>query len=179
MPTAISYGNGIYVAVGPGRIHTSTDGVLWTERFSDPSILLYGTAFGNGTFIAVGSTILTSADGIHWTPSNAPMNYGISAIYANGIFVVGGERGSILTSPDGIIWTARNSGTYYGIRGIAFGDGIFVAVGDSGTILTSSDGINWRIRNSGTNNDLFSVAFGDSTFVAVGYGTILQSDPLE
>jgi hypothetical protein len=51
------------VAVGyPGTILTSPDGETWTQRTSGTTVGLYGVAYGNGTFVAVGEggTILTS-----------------------------------------------------------------------------------------------------------------------
>jgi hypothetical protein len=60
---AVTYGNGLFVAVGNGgTILTSPDGVNWTRRTSGTSDWLSGVTYGNGTFVAVGSggIILTS-----------------------------------------------------------------------------------------------------------------------
>jgi len=67
----VTYGNGIFVAVGAvgtklgsppsnGIILTSRDGVKWTKRTSEKP--LGGVTYGNGIFVAVGDngTILTS-----------------------------------------------------------------------------------------------------------------------
>jgi len=58
----VTYGNGIFVAVGYDIILTSTDGVTWTKQTSGTSKELRGVTFGNNTFVAVGlnGTILTS-----------------------------------------------------------------------------------------------------------------------
>ena len=61
--TAVTYGNGLFVAVGDrNAILTSPDGVTWTQRASGTVGFLRGVTYGNGTFAAVGerSTILTS-----------------------------------------------------------------------------------------------------------------------
>ncbi len=69
---------------------------------------LFGVAYGNGLFVAVGGyvSLLSSA-------------------------------GVILTSRDGVSWTKRTSGTGSLLYGVAYGNGTFVAVGDRGTIITS------------------------------------------
>jgi hypothetical protein len=60
---AVTYGNGLFVAVGDGGTTlTSEDGITWTPRTSGTSNDLYGVTYGNGLFVAVGKygTILTS-----------------------------------------------------------------------------------------------------------------------
>jgi hypothetical protein len=84
--------------------------------------------------------------GTAWRVHNAKMNYH-SAIYANGLFVVGGSEGTILTSPDGEEWTIARVRTEGGARdkliGMAYGNGVFVAVDSWGGVLTSTDGKEW------------------------------------
>ncbi len=69
----VAYGNGLFVAVGKGKILTSSDGVMWTEKTSGiiSEISFTGVAYGNGTFVAVGDngSIFTSSDGVNWIPS--------------------------------------------------------------------------------------------------------------
>ena len=51
----VTYGNGIFVAVGDsGTIFTSTDGENWTVRTSGTNHTLNGVTYGNGIFVAVG-----------------------------------------------------------------------------------------------------------------------------
>jgi len=51
----VTYGNGIFVAVGNlGTILTSPDGVKWTKRNSGTESYLRGVTYGNGIFVAVG-----------------------------------------------------------------------------------------------------------------------------
>jgi hypothetical protein len=139
-------------------------------------------AYGNGTFVAVGwsGTILTSADGIVWTPIYLGIADTFSGVrFGNGTFVAISYSGTILTSSDGRKWTSRTSGFADALTAVAYGNGTFAASSTSGTILTSSDGITWTIRNSGTYSYLRGVTYGNGTFVTVGsYGTILQSDPV-
>jgi len=105
--TSVTYGNGLFVAVGYGnsitgygssnnRIMTSTDGQTWTLR-SYPTgfsgkIVIYGQYNGTGLFVADGqSKLVTSRDGITWT--NTPINQTFNSIaygkgeYGDGLFV--------------------------------------------------------------------------------------------
>jgi len=98
----VTYGNGLFVAVGSGGIIlTSPDGVSWTLRNSGTSRDINGVAYAKGLFVAVGErgTIVTSPDGVTWTAGALPTSRGFWGVaYGNGLFVaVGG--GTILTSP--------------------------------------------------------------------------------
>jgi hypothetical protein len=91
---------------------------------------LFGVAYGNGTFVAVGGlgTILTSTDGVTWTSETSGINYHLWGVtYGNGTFVAVGDDGTILTSTDGVTWTSETSGTNYNLEGVTYGNGTFVA----------------------------------------------------
>ena len=179
----VTYGNGIFVAVGgDGTIITSSDGKTWTSRSSGTSEWLNGVTYGNGIFVAVGGnrTILTSADGQTWrsrsSDSSTNTNHLSGVTYGNGIFVAVEDKGIILTSVDGQTWTSQSSGTSNVLRGVTYENGIFVAVGDKGIILTSADGQTWRSRSSDSStntNYLSGVTYGNGIFVAVGSGGII------
>jgi hypothetical protein len=187
-----------------GTILTSPDGITWTARsLGTATYPLCGIAYGNGIFIAVGNPppavfnplsseqavtssgldaiILTSSDGITWTPqSSAGASFLSEVAYGNGIFVAVGN--TILTSPHGITWTPQSSGSDNSLSGITYGNGIFVAGGDLGAILTSPNGVTWITRSSGITDNLSGVAYGDGILVAVGgsniigpFGSILTS----
>jgi len=125
----------------------SEAGATWTSRTSQGNPL-FGVAYGNGLFVAVGS-------------HPDPLSF----------------ASVILTSPDGVTWTAQTSGTGNRLNGVAYGNGTFVAVGNFGTILTSPDGASWTQRTSGTSNWLRGVAHGNGLFVAVGEGGIILTSP--
>ncbi len=158
---------------------------LWTWRNPLPTANgLYGVAYGNGQFVAVGdySTILTSVDGVSWVRRRSASQTSLNGIvYGAGQFVAVGGGGNILTSEDGVNWVVRQSGTQDNLRGIAYGNGQFIAVGLGGTvslgyhgtILTSEDGVNWVVRQSGTRDWLSAIAYGSGQFVAVGEGGAL------
>ncbi len=62
----ISYGNGIYIAVGAaGTIISSTDTDTWTSR-DGASDSLWAIDFGNGAFHIGGTYIYRSYDGLNW-----------------------------------------------------------------------------------------------------------------
>jgi len=174
----ITYGNGIFVAVGAqGTILASTDGTNWTIRSSGVTTSLNKITYGNGTFIAVGDsgTILTSPDGITWTSHfSGSTNYLTSVAYGNGTFVVVGGSGTILRSTDATSWTSCSSGTTNDLWRVIYGNNVFVAVGDSSTILTSTDFNNWTSRYNWTPGmtyygvGLHMAIFANNIFVAMG-----------
>jgi hypothetical protein len=195
---AVTYGNGIFVAVGGlGVILTSSDGREWTLRNSGIDSYLYDVTYSNGIFTAVGEagTILSSSDGVTWISRNSGVTsaYLHGVIYANCNYVVVGNDIDtsvvILTSPDGATWIRKVSGMAdtTELVGVAFGKGIFVVAGNdySGatSLFTSSDGTRWT-KTSGPAIGLSGITYGKDTFVVTGfdYGTsqsvILQSDPV-
>ncbi|MBI1766861.1 MAG: hypothetical protein HYR67_00625 [Bacteroidetes bacterium] len=150
---------------------------------------LSGVAWSGSQFVAVGGngTIVTSSDGITWTPRTSGYN-SLSGVTWSGSQFVAVDRwnGTILTSPDGITWTSHSTGTQNtSLNGVTWSGSQFVVVGEqytypaysrSATILTSPDGITWTSRAPGTTNTLTGVVWSGSQFVAVGSGgTILAS----
>lgn len=155
----------------------------WIPIASGTDNWLYGLAYGNNTFIAVGlfSTIVTSSDQpdyLSWQSSTSGVDpHHLNGItYGNGTFVAVGVLGTILTSTtNGASWDLRDSGTSHYLQGAAYGNGTFVVVGGSGTILTSPTGETWT-NILGPNDYLMGVTYGNGVFVAVGAsGTILTS----
>jgi hypothetical protein len=140
--------------------------------------------FGNGLFVAVAddtstNIVITSPDGITWTPRIAPNGSWFSVTYGNGIFVAVGNYGSasILTSPDGITWTARSTTAFFSFSGtsVTFQNALFVAVGDEGKIISSPDGINWTLRSSIPANNFRGIGSGNGLFIAFGENILLTS----
>ena len=203
--SGVAYGKGIFVVVGGSSpasigpssgylsvvIITSSDGITWTPRSPGTTNPISAVAYGNGIFVAVANTpppmgfnpsssvqhvtssgfdaiILTSSDGVTWTPqSSSGASFLSDVAYGDGLFVaVGGFN--ILTSPDGIIWTPQSSGSANSLSGITHGNGIFVVGGYLGVILTSPNGVTWTTRSSGITDNLSGIAYGNGSFVAVG-----------
>lgn len=180
MWNAVTYGNGLFVAVayngGINRIMTSPDGVSWTARAPPESSAWNSVTYGGGIFVAVGlNHIMTSSDGVNWTPRVSPGSnitwYGVT--YGNGLFVAVAYSGPsavrIMTSTDGVTWTARAAPENNNYVSVTYGSGLFVAVANTGTnrIMTSSDGINWTARAAPENNNWLKVTHGGGQFVAV------------
>ena len=91
--SAVTYGNGLFVAVASGGTvaATSPDGITWTARTLPSSASWEAVTYGNGLFVAVangGTVAATSPDGITWTARTLPSSSTWSAVtYGNGIFV--------------------------------------------------------------------------------------------
>lgn len=187
----IVYGNSGFVTVSSNGINThifvSGDGSSWTRVFNnkDPltnsDLTLIDAAFGNGTYVVVGSAqggrIFTSTNTTAWTLRTIPIYDQIMGVaYANGLFVAVGGSGNIIVSSDnGQSWGSSpvyNAGR--ALNAVTYGGGYFYAVGSGGIIVKSSDGINWSTEESGVTSELSDITFGNGYFIASGYpNTIL------
>jgi photosystem II stability/assembly factor-like uncharacterized protein len=143
----------------------------------------YAVTYGNGKFVTVGAygTVLTSSDGIVWTPQDSGCTHHLYGVgFGDNTFVAVGGYGTILTSPDGVTWTTRLSGTMhplsYDLDGVSYGEFVsgldlkkrFIVVGGHGTILYSDDkGVTWYSPTFYPVNWLFDTIYG-SQFVIVG-----------
>jgi hypothetical protein len=155
---------------------TTDCGETWISADYSGSTLTFMT-YGNSKFAAVGNggNIMTSLNGMRWTPRSSGTNENLHGIvYGGNTFAAVGDNGIILTSPDGVTWETQSSNTSLDLRGIAYGGENFAAVGVEGVILSSSDGITWESQSAGTTNDLLGITYGSGKFTAVGdSGTIL------
>ncbi|WP_171037917.1 T9SS type A sorting domain-containing protein [Dyadobacter luticola] len=194
----VRYFQNSFLAVGGmGTFRSSyNNGYAWSSTTTNfRTMQLTGAAYGNGTFVAVGSVPLdngatglgqtnlaiASADGVNFTVGQTvKLVGGTKAIhdvaFGNGLFVAVGEDALIQTSQDGKNWTYRQVEFGQNLLGVTFGGGRFVAVGLHGLIMWSFDGIVWK---KSTNKVLYSiktVAYGNGMFVLVGpYGLIGNS----
>ncbi|MEQ9301793.1 MAG: MBG domain-containing protein, partial [Cyclobacteriaceae bacterium] len=174
--TSIAYGNGIFVALesgGDNQVITSTDGISWTTTSSNVSGSRSSVTYGEGLFVAVGSSankIMTSPDGVTWTARSVPgTNQWISVTYGGGQFVAlsGFGPNQVMTSPDGITWTVIDEPIIVSWKSITYGNGRFVAVGDGSKALVSTDGVNWMAHDAATSARWTSISYGSGLFVAV------------
>jgi len=178
----IAYGGGRFFLFGSGGIMLeSTTGTGFASATQTYHGELWDVFWNNGRYVAVGdadpegfsTSLLTSADGVSWTPepgvsSTLPLR---SVAFGIGKYVAVGLANSSLTSANGTAWEREPAGQPTGAElwGLTFGGGLFVGVGENGAIVTSTDGLIWSSRVSGIAADtLFDVAFGNNTFVAVG-----------
>ena len=123
-----------------------------TWSFYDiPTRVFSGVAYGNGKYVAVGNSFMSSTNGVNWTISSQTPSNGLNGIaYGMNRFVAVGDNETIYTSTDGDTWTQRSLGAAGGqgfnLKGVAYGDGNFIVVGGAFhqvKIYVSSDGINW------------------------------------
>ena len=147
--------------------------------------------------------VMTSPDGINWTPRQIPVNDWRSVCYAEnkGLFVAVGMSGMsnrVMTSLNGINWTLRQTPAnnplwnacnvenkdllFAGWSSVCYAEnkGLFVAVAASGAskrVMTSPDGINWTLRQSGANIRWNSVCYAEDKglFVAVTSTGVMTS----
>jgi carboxypeptidase family protein len=159
-----------------GTIITSTDLINWTPANSGTTNSLYSVIWTGNKFIAVGvATILSSPDGLTWTPSGSTQYTLRGVAWSGSQFVAVGYH-ALFTSPDGSTWTANTAQATKSFSSVTYFRNQFVAVGDKGIIQTSTDGTTWTPRSSYTDSDLNNVTALNSVLVAVGNGgTILTS----
>ena len=171
--SAVTYGNGLFVAGGILGCATSPDGITWTTRTIPGGGDIRAVTYGNGLFVAVGyftQNAYTSPDGITWTTRTIPGGTWTAVIYGNALFVAFASNSVCATSPDGITWTTRTIPTG-DFRGIAYGNGLFVAVANNANLtITSPDGITWTNRGTFTSSSNYMVAlvFANNLFVGAG-----------
>ena len=181
--TSLTYGNGVYVAVGggggAGSAATSTDGSTWVSR-TTPTLgagTLTGVAYGAGYYIAInggGNEAFISANGIVWTKSVAAANQNLPAsavwssiAYGNGRFVAiaSGSDEAAISYDYGNTWQSSPAGlpsseTWSTIK---YGQGLFVAVAEGTDIVaTSPDGLTWTKQQLSASADWHALAFGNT-----------------
>ncbi|WP_264489548.1 PKD domain-containing protein [Luteolibacter arcticus] len=187
----IVYHDGQFVACGydgtsgssQGVIYTSPDGTTWTLRYLESGSLTALVSAGGRCYAGGGdSTILSSVDGVSWSPLLGGQPGGFSSFaYGNGHFVAGGTRLDsrlVMTSPDGNTWTDTSSGlgSYQTTSlGMLFhtGDRFIGASGDSvaarrGDILYSLNH-GATFKKTGTKLDSLR-AFGGGNGLILGSG---------
>ena len=183
----ITYANGFFWVVsartaGNAAVFYSADGLTWQSTSNGlvaPAVGLYGIAFGNGRYAAVGPGAVAyySSDGINWSVTNdtdlALLDFACCANqleFRSGFFIAGDQNGGQVTySADGIDWViGPNSGSVPN-QFSSIGAQIFWAdVGNLLTIasikLTTATTITGLtgIRATGSNNFNFGAAVGDT-----------------
>lgn len=135
----------------PGTVVRSEDAANFETVLSETSTFA-DVAFGNGRFVANGSTTQISDDlGATWGPGGPlEININTRAIeffpHDGGVFVVTGESGeerAIVRSVDGVTWTPASvrppeCGSH--VIGMAYGAGVGIIASGGGGVCRSSDG---------------------------------------
>ena len=147
----VAYGNGRFVAAGPGSgFAVSTDGETWTDVETPRSWDAYDLLFAQGLFVAVGGT---SGPG-------------------------GPQTGAaIWTSPDGLTWTMAPGFPRPGFlfRSVASGNGRFLAVSPGNLLMTSSNGLGWSEQSVAPSDIPYDVSFGNGLFLGLGSASAASS----
>ena len=154
----------LWVAVGDGVSVYSNDGNYWYQgNLASGTSALRSLTHAGGTFVAVGDggTIVSTIDGMNWTPQTSNSSNNLNGVTYGGIYVAVGDSGTILTSGNGANWTpvlAAGISTNTNLRQVASFGSLSVAVGDAGTIVTSKDGANWYAQTLSGLPNLVGVA---------------------
>jgi hypothetical protein len=188
--------NSFLAVGGKGTFRSSyNNGYSWSSPTTNfRTMQLNGSAYGNGTFVAVGSSPLDNgATGLGQTnlaiASTDGVNYAVGqtvklvgggksihdVAFGNNLFVAVGSDALIQTSQDGKNWNYSQVEFGQTLHGVAFGDGKFVAVGDHGLIMYSYNGKLWK---KSTNTALYSfnsVAYANGMFVLVGNSGVVAT----
>jgi len=161
-------------------------GSFWVERTNTAAENLYGVAYGNGVWIAVGylagtAVILRSTDnGVNWSSIAVP----VGAVnlrhvaYGNGVFciAVADALGEILRSTDyGATWSSVFTGTNP-LYTVCYGaSNTWCALGNyTGTrvytVASTDNGATWTAATAGSDDyACYGIAYGNGVFVGVGY----------
>ena len=141
---------------------------------------LRSIAFSGSTYVIGGDfgTILTSTNGINWTPRTTGQNPqlgGFEAANWNGSqFMISGGNGKTYRSPDGISWGAV-TGNGIGTQSLIWTGSQYMASGNGGNIMTSPDGGTWTSVTPSNNDIYFSLAYSGTRYVVAGQSVIYQS----
>ena len=184
-PAVIVYGNGLFISFGTSAstsriIYQSTNGLNWSPLYTN-AIPLVAAAYGNGTWVFIGTNDLLTAsvNSPNWNWSEyQPSFYPNCITYANGAFVLVAElfgSGYVFSSSDGVTWQfvhtfpqSPNNGVF---GKIVYGNGVYVANGygySYNTFFTSVDLANWT-TNNGLNQYAGTLVFGGGQFVYSGF----------
>ncbi|MES2262718.1 MAG: hypothetical protein V4724_29710 [Pseudomonadota bacterium] len=119
-----------------------------SDRFVNPSgFHLYGLARGGAAALAVGEqgTVLTSADGVRFTPVKSPYDgsfFGVAGLGEQRFLMFGMRGNAFVTADAGATWTrAEVAGNTASFNAAAVLSGGVVALGDqAGRVYLSGDG---------------------------------------
>lgn len=182
-PTAMAYGNGMFVVVGySGTVLTSSDGLQWTRRNLGSTVRLDTIIYAAGRFVAAGSadratantSTFVSFDGVGWArgeiakPSGDLPIYVQKLAYGGGLFLATDLYGRVVRSTDGIQWEVGPRLTSGYLNTIAFLNGAFIVTGRNEKTWMSTDGLSWTEHSSGISVGMRSIAYGNGVYVGVG-----------
>lgn len=156
---------------------------------------LYAVAYGNGNFIAVGTSgiKMASTNGSNWVTGSFGNSAEKNCIgFGNGYFFTaskapGSDTNNTVISTNSSNWMGLFASNYINsARGAASAGGTYFLVGSQSTIVTATNfnlscvgsrtnNCNWVRRNSGGNKNLEGIAYGNGVYVVVGDDVALTS----
>jgi hypothetical protein len=204
--------NGAYfMCFGNGAVAnmytTSSNGLSWSPTSTLPTGTTANNVFwqgaaasgskwvvvGQGNTAAASGTVITSSDGVTWSPPIIPTGSQTmwnSVVYASeigrwvavGNYALGG--GAMYSDDGGATWTTvqvPSIGSIGNWKALTWTGQLFVAVDDNnqapGAIMTSPDGITWTIANSGLSKPSYTaMAWSGRTMVLMPGSSWLNLD---
>jgi hypothetical protein len=175
------------IATDTFKVIRLSTGVNWVTRASGTTKRLTNVHWTGSQFIAVGdsNTILTSPDGVTWTPRVTLSNgarYQSVASQGSQIVVLGSPRtgttpdSSVIISNDGgATWSYHNGQTFQArqVTVLKWLGGQYIGTANPAGILISQDGINWQLSITGGTNALSNLIWTGSQYM----NTRLNSPP--
>jgi hypothetical protein len=183
---SICNGNGKFIGILGNTTLQSADGITWQTNAAPTTNQLNSIAFGNGTFVAVGTrgTILSSPNGTDWTHRGIQTNVSfLKVIFAKNTFIAGGNN-LLSESSDGVQWVSqmplfkfptgyvRLSFSY-----ISYGNGTVLVSGER-AMLRRRDGQDWDVFVPKISiGDIRAMAHWKGTYIFASAGLNTGADP--
>ncbi len=153
-----------------GSIVSSPSGSFWTLERGFYSGRIRGLVHGPGQFVAVGSSILVSEDGVSWEAISGGSLFLDDVVWGNGVYVAVGIHNRLLWSTNGRAWESISIPAAF--EHVTFGKGYFLA-STANMVYKSSDGREWTQHASVGGR---SITFANDKFFMMGSGSIASSD---
>jgi len=165
------------------QLQTSQDGTTWTTptlpTIGEPGArYLSSVVRARGAFVAVGSALLTSADGVTWAGNAAVTGTSVTANVD--VVVVSGDQG-LFVSRDLVSWDHVSSPVEGGVVGVV--DGFLYLAGRCSacpdhepSLWSSLDGVSWGRLALDTPVPLRAFCSDGTRLLAVGQGTAFSDN---
>lgn len=176
----LRFGNPIVVLLIALAACVATAGTpFWNWRNPTPQGNDYqAVVFGGERFVAVGSggTIVTSTDGVTWTPAVSGVRASLGTLaYGNGRFVTRGYVSKNLVSDDGVTWVAPEAAVpaeWSKMSTLAFAGGRFWALSRNlHFAATSPDGVTWTKDDAASAANVGRITASAAGDLLLGYDT--------
>jgi RHS repeat-associated protein len=169
--SVVAEGGGEILAGGvTGSIVSSPQGTFWKLERGFYSGRIKRMVYAAGQFVAVGSTLMVSEDGISWEPLSGGNLFLEDIAWGNGVYVATGINNRLLWSANGRSWESVTTPETF--EYVAFGKGYFLALSAT-KIYQSTDGRSWtQVASVGGR----SITFAGDKFFLMGNGSVRSSE---